>query len=337
VRSDREIVELCKDFVLLRMTYLRGVNIGLFEYDYDQTWMSFFLDPDGRVISRYGSRDSTSADSHNTSEGLRNAMREALSAAKEDAVKKLPPYAMPQKTLADIPAYNRMYAGSCGRCHMANEAIYEQKRADGTLKPGAFFLYPLPENIGIKLDLAKTNKIKAILPNSIAEKHDLRVGDSIRRANGQRIITTADMQYVLDKLDSPGKLTLDLDRKGKAVQVEMELTGNWRASDVSWRKSIRMRSSQNAFTRNLFPLRLVEKDELGIPRERLGFRLNDSMGDVQKAGFQKGDVVVAFDGKREFPYRNPQYYSFMEHASGDLMDVTVLRNGKEETIKLRVP
>ena len=80
---------------------------------------------------------------------------------------------MPQKTLGDIPAYNRMYGNSCGRCHMANEAIWEQKRADGKLQPGAFFLYPLPENLGIKLDLAKTNQIKAILPKSIAENYDL--------------------------------------------------------------------------------------------------------------------------------------------------------------------
>ena len=65
------------------MTYLRGANIGLFEYDYDQTWMSFFLDADGRVISRYGSRDSTSADSHNTPAGLRNTMHEVLAAHQE--------------------------------------------------------------------------------------------------------------------------------------------------------------------------------------------------------------------------------------------------------------
>ena len=146
------------------------------------------------------------------------------------------------------------------------------------------------------------------------------------------------MQYVLDKLAAKSRLTLELDRKGKSVQVEMELTGNWRASDVSGRKSIRMRSSQNSFTRNLFQLKPVEKDELGIPRERFALRLNDSLGDVQQAGFKKGDIITALDSKRELPYRVPQYYSFIEKKSGDLMDVTVLgRAGKEETLKLRVP
>ena len=337
MRGDKDIIELSKEFVLLRMTFLRGVNIALFEFDYDMTWMSFFLDADGRVISRYGSRDSTSADSHNTAEGLRNAMGEVLVAHQEDATKPKAPYKMPQKTLADIPAYNRMYGNSCGRCHMANEAIWEQQRADGVMKPGAFYLYPLPENIGIKLDLAKTNKIKTILPNSIAEKYDLRVGDLVRQANGVRVITTADVQFVLDKLDTKSTLTLDLDRKGKAVQVALELSGNWRASDVSWRKSIRMRSNQNSFTRNLFQLKPVEKDELGIPRERIAFRLNDSLGDVQKAGFLKNDIIIALDGKRELAYRNPQFYPFIEHKSGDLMDVSVLRGGKEQALKLRVP
>ena len=51
MRGDKEIIELCKDFVLLRMTYLRGVNIAIFEYDYDMTWMSFFLDADARCSS----------------------------------------------------------------------------------------------------------------------------------------------------------------------------------------------------------------------------------------------------------------------------------------------
>ena len=338
MRGDKDIIDACKDFVLLRMTYMRGVNIGLFEYDYDMTWMAFFLDADGRIISRYGTRDHTSSDSHNTSGGLRNTMSEVLAVHKEESAKPQKPYVMPKLQPIDIPAYARTYgANNCGRCHMLNEAKWEQQRADGTMKDGPFFMYPLPETIGIKLDLTKGNKIKEVRPNTFAENAGLRANDLIRTANGMRILTTADMQYVLDKIDSPGELNLEIVRKDKTIKKVIELTGNWRASDVSWRKSIRMRSNFNPFTRNIFMLKPNEKDDLGIEREQIAFRLNDAIGDVQAAGLKKGDIIVALDGKRQLFYRNPQYYPFIEHKSDDMMAVTVLREGKELTLSLRVP
>src|SRR5436190_12324443 len=132
------------------MTYMRDVNIALFEYDYDMTWMSFFLDADARIYTRYGSRDHSASDSHNTSAGLRHTMKEVLALHEEESVLPREPYTPPKLKPADIPAYKKMYAGSCGRCHMLNEAKWEQQRQDGTMKAGAFFFYPLPENIGIK-------------------------------------------------------------------------------------------------------------------------------------------------------------------------------------------
>ncbi len=337
VRSDEKIVELCKEFVLLRMTHMRGANIGLFEFDYDMTWMAFFLDADGRIITRFGSRDHTASDSHNTPAGLLNTMHEVLAVHNEEATKPKSAYKMPQQQPNDIPAYNRMYGGSCGRCHMLNEAKWEQQRSDGTMKPGAFYFYPLPETVGIKLDRTKGNKVQEVRAGTFADKAGVRPGDSIHTANGQRVMTCADMQSVLDKLAPVSKLKLEIERKGRTLDFELELTGNWRASDVSWRKSIRIRSNQNNFTRNLVPLQPAEKNDLSIARERIAFRLNDSLGEAQTAGLKKGDIIVAFDGKRELPYRFPQYYSFIEHASGDMMAVTVLRAGKETTLSLRIP
>ena len=73
--------------------------------------------------------------------------------------------------------------------------------------------------------------------------------------------------------------------------------GDWRAADVSWRKSIRLRSNQNQFTRYLDVLSVDAKEKLNIPRDRLALRLFDSKGEAQAAGFLKGDIIVAFDGK----------------------------------------
>jgi serine protease Do len=319
------------------MTHMRGVNIGLFEFDYDMTWMAFFLDADGRVITRFGSRDHTASDSHNTPAGLLNTMHEVLDVHKEEATKPKAPYTMPKQYPNDIPAYNRIYGNTCGRCHMVNEAKWEQQRADGAMKPGAFYLYPLPETVGIKLDLVKGNKVKEVRPDTFAAKAGMRVGDIIKSANGQRVMTCADMQYVLNKLDANSKLTLQVERKSRTVEVELELKGDWRASDVSWRKSVRIRSNQNAFTRNLLALQPAEKNGLGIDKEKIAFRLNDSQGEAKTAGLMKGDIIVAFDGKRQLSLRVPQYYPLIEHAAGATMQVTVLRDGKEMTLPLRIP
>src|SRR5262249_942514 len=85
LRGDKPIQKMCEDFVLLRMTYLRGVNLSLFRYDYDLTWMGFFLDADGRVYSRYGSRDAGSADSQNSAEGLLYTMQEVRRLHREES------------------------------------------------------------------------------------------------------------------------------------------------------------------------------------------------------------------------------------------------------------
>src|SRR5262249_7069961 len=153
---------------------------------------------------------------------------------------------------------------------------------------GAFYLYPLPENIGITLDLTKGNRIKEVARDSFADKAGLKRDDIIRFANGTRILTTADMQYVLNPLLEPeSKVTLEAERDGQPIKAVLELSGDWRASDVSWRKSIRIRSFHNNFTRHLVALKPEEKDKLGIDRARFAYRLTDSKGEVQEAGFLK--------------------------------------------------
>ena len=59
--------------------------------------------------------------------------------------------------------------------------------------------------------------------------------------------------------------------------------------------------------------------------------------DAQKAGLRKDDVIVAFDGKHQVPYRNPAMFMYLEHQSGDKMEVTFLRDGKEQKASLAVP
>src|SRR5689334_25049098 len=74
VCHDQNFAKLSDKFVLLRLSHMRGVNIGLLTFDYNENWMWMFLDADGRIYARYGSVDPDTRVSHNTVEGLLHTM-----------------------------------------------------------------------------------------------------------------------------------------------------------------------------------------------------------------------------------------------------------------------
>ena len=333
-------MEKCKDFILLRLTYLRPVNIALFTYDYDQTWTAFFLDADLRIYCRYGCRDASSADSHNSPEGLLHTMDQVLAIHKEESGKALPPPKLPKPVVpTDLPELTDLrYNGSCVRCHMVHETQYHRQRKAGTFTPRSLWLYPLPDNVGIKLDAKLGNIVREIKPDSFAAKAGMQAGDRIRSANGSRVVTVADLQFVLNGLEAKSQLTLQAERDGKPVTAMLELDGDWRRTDPTWRKSVRLMTWRQApFTRFLTALPNAEKTKLGIPAENFAFRLARDSAEAQKVGLRKDDVVVAFNGKRKVSYRNPAMYFYLEHQSGEKMEVTYLRDGKEQKMSLVVP
>ena len=77
-RLHSRIADLAGEFVLVRLTSMRGVNLDVFDFDFDLTLAAFFVSPNEKVYGRYGSRDATSPDSRVSLAGLHYAMTEAL-------------------------------------------------------------------------------------------------------------------------------------------------------------------------------------------------------------------------------------------------------------------
>src|SRR6516165_10848481 len=88
-------------FVFLRIVRMNGVDINLFRYDFDQTWMAFFLSADLRIYARYGGRGPASAEERISKAGLLHAMNETLRLHEEATAKKLPPPELPTPRKAD--------------------------------------------------------------------------------------------------------------------------------------------------------------------------------------------------------------------------------------------
>src|SRR5689334_12689596 len=79
-RGDPELAKLLDQFVCVRAVEMEGVDLSLFEFDYDCTWMAFFLNADKTIYGRYGTRASSSADVgiDVSIEGFKRALQGAL-------------------------------------------------------------------------------------------------------------------------------------------------------------------------------------------------------------------------------------------------------------------
>ena len=64
--------------MLVEIDNMRGVNLEVFDFDYDLTWAAFFLNSDEHVLGRFGGRLPDDSDKYKSLEGLRLAMEAAL-------------------------------------------------------------------------------------------------------------------------------------------------------------------------------------------------------------------------------------------------------------------
>src|SRR5262245_1042257 len=102
---------------------MNGVNLNLFQFEYDLTWMAFFMDAHDRFYARYGGREDVGgAESHLNRESLLRVMRQALElhAAGQVQTSRHEPAGKPARTPEDIPTMKAMMARrkeSCIHCH----------------------------------------------------------------------------------------------------------------------------------------------------------------------------------------------------------------------------
>src|SRR5882672_5837390 len=79
VRRDPRVADLMDKFVCVRMVQGNGMDLTLFQFDYDLTFAAFFLNADRTIYGRFGSRsDQKEADRDISIEGLREALNGAL-------------------------------------------------------------------------------------------------------------------------------------------------------------------------------------------------------------------------------------------------------------------
>src|SRR5206468_12837635 len=79
VDQDRRVRPLLQQFVCVRVISTNGLDLSLFQFDYDQSFAAFLLNADGTIYGRFGTRSHRTSWADDVSiEGLAQALQGAL-------------------------------------------------------------------------------------------------------------------------------------------------------------------------------------------------------------------------------------------------------------------
>lgn len=315
----------------MRLTRITGADLNLFEFDYDCAWYGFFLTPDEAVLGRYGGRDAKSDDGRLSLAGLKYAMDRALERNKDQP--KPVDRGKPVRA-EDYRAAKTRRGNECIHCHQVNEFRRADAKAAGTWSRDELWVYPLPENVGITLDVDRGDVVKSVAPGSVAAKAGLKSGDVLARLNGYPVASFADAQYALHKAPKSGSIPAEWRRGSDQMEGALDVADGWRKTNITWRASLL----------DILPslpisgedLSAAEKAALGLPESRAAFRQDKFVHSTLKAvGLKAGDVIVGLDGKG-IDGSMDDYLGLVrrEHLVGDTVVLNVLRDGKRVEIKM---
>jgi S1-C subfamily serine protease len=328
---------LAKEFILVRQTRMREVNLELFDFDYDLTWMGFFLDANDRILGRYGGRDETGPDSQVSLNGLRYAMERALARHKSRTEAPTPRRTEKVRTVMDFAAAAQLSARACVHCHQVYDLRRHTLQTQGKWRLDELWVYPQPENVGLSLAVDQGDRITRVRPDSPADHLGLKKEARLLSMGEVSISSIADLQYALHRAPTRGKIRLVWEHQGKTREGEILLGEGWRKTDISWRWSLR----------GLDPPPWVHGDDLsnrarkalGIPPGRLALEQGPFVSEpARQAGIRQGDILLGVDGKMlELTARQFGVYIRLNYKVGDRVVYHLLRAGKrmDVTITLR--
>jgi predicted metalloprotease with PDZ domain len=307
---------------------MRGINLDLFDFDYDLTWAAFFMHPDGTVYGRYGSRDADSSDKQVSMAGLRFAMQQALIAHRGKTPQTLVQGMRSPRTVDQFPPAKRLKENACIHCHQVYDFRREALQAAGKWRQEEVWIYPQPENIGIRLDVEQGNRVTKVLENFPADRIGIQKGAVLVKLNGHSIGSQADVQYALHKSPTNGSIPVIWNWASETKQAQLELAPGWRRTDISWRWSLRGLDPQPGVHGE--DLSGEEKKALGLSEKSMAFRQGNFVTPTARlAGLRQNDIIIGFDHKSlTMTARQLGAYIRLNYQVGDKVSLHVLRHGQ---------
>jgi hypothetical protein len=371
VTRDPVVAKLLDQFVCVRIPKANGMDLSIFQFDYDQSWAAFFLEADMTILGRYGTRSSrTDSTSDVSLEGFAKTLQRviafhsalagassALPSSWELTRKKLEAKRGPAPDVQrpeDYPTLKNKYGPSldwkgkvvtsCIHCHMVREAERRTFRDTGRPIPEwVVFPYPSPRALGLVMDPKDSTRVLDVTPGSSAAKDGFRTGDLIHSIDGQPTMSIADVQWVLRSAGVAESVTayVSHDNPEEMKPMKLSLPAGWRTKDdISWRASSWGLRRMTTGGMLLEALPAEERAKLSIKDGAMALvaKYVGQVGDqaaAKNAGFVKGDVVVSVDGRTDV-MTETQWLTWLVNAKkpGEKIPVVVLRDGKKLELTL---
>jgi len=360
VGRDPEVRAIMDQFVCVRIPKGNAMDLTQFQFDYDLSFQAFFMNADGTIYGRYGTRSSREhADRDVSIEGFAASMQGALKLhqgypGNAAVLEGKQPKEVEFKRPEDYPFLKGKYkatldfagetAKSCLHCHQIRDAERRLVRDRGlTWTDQVLYPYPTPDVLGIGLDPNSRATVASVEESSLAAKADLAVGDQILLIDGQAVLSPADIQWVLHHKGSAGKLEIARLRGDGVQRIDAALPTGWReASDISWRVSTWNLRRMAFGGMVLEPLREEQRSGLGLEPGQMGLHARHvgQYGEharAKQAGLVKGDVIVAFnEWTNDLNETQLIAKTLKETKPGDTIPVVYLRDGKRHTAMIKL-
>jgi serine protease Do len=178
----------------------------------------------------------------------------------------------------------------------------------------------------------------------VAAGSGFQAGDKLVSIAGQPPLSFADIQWVLHQTDPAGAvLPITVDRQGELKLLTMKLADGWRtADDISWRVSA---WGYRRIALGGLVLKTLDDDgreQRNIAADKMALLVSyvgqyDAHAAAKRAGFQKDDVIVRFDGRDDLQTETAVFQHVLTHRKiADQVEATVIRAGQRMTFKFPI-
>lgn len=360
LESDPETRKLLEQFVRVRLVSTNGLDLRLFQFDTDQSFAIFLMDADRTIYGRYGTRsDRTRWEDDVSIEGLAAAMQRALELHEGPSRDRRglraktglePDFATPEMIPPLAGRYRPQLAfesgvvRNCIHCHQIGDALRTWHREEGTAFPESLlFPYPHPKTLGMIFDPRTCGTLRDVTAGSEAERAGLQPGDEVLTINEQPILSIADVQWVLHHAESRDRLELVVRRDEAEVDLTLTLDDGWRRrGDLSWRVSSwdYRRIVLGGLKLEEAPLSQrraakIDPDAMALFVEHVGEYGEHAV--AKQAGFQRGDLIVAYDGRKDLLTETDVFaYGLEQKRPRDEVAISVVREGRELELRILI-
>ena len=315
-----------------------NVDIGLFDYDRNNTLYFFILNADERIYMRYGGRDSQSPDTYLNLSSLELALKQGLELHRRYQKGEINRVERPKPLFPrDIPLLvKRTFAqNQCVECHLIGDYQNIQREQDGTLdKLTHLYRSPDIKTLGIQLDAPKGLVVKEV--QGAVQAAGMKPGDLITGWNGTPVWTFADLQYQYDKVDRRAeRIQIAIVRNGESIDIPVALPQRWWWTDLRFRQS----SIEPRLYFEDRPLSETAKRQQGLKPDGFASEVKyvAEFAKLMKThDLRVGDIIFGVDGEERDEIANTaELFIKLRKTAGDSVTLDVIRDGQRMKMPLK--